>query len=105
MAKESGYVMRLQPVVMRFDYLEAFGKRIPDAYETLLRDVILGDATLFMRADQVEAAWRFVTAVLQSWQQIQPTDFPNYAVGLWGPESAEALIAGDGRSWMSPTIK
>lgn len=104
MAKEPGYIMRLQPVVMRFDYQQAFGKRIPEAYETLLRDVMLGDATLFMRSDQVEAAWRFVTPVLESWQGNQPSNFPNYAAGLWGPESAEALIAGDGRSWMSPTM-
>lgn len=104
MAKEPGYVMRLQPVVMRFTYQEAFGKRVPDAYETLLRDAMLGDATLFMRTDQVEAAWRFITPVLDSWQQTRPVDFPNYAAGLWGPESAEALIAQDGRSWMSPTM-
>jgi glucose-6-phosphate 1-dehydrogenase len=104
MAKEPGYAMRLQPVAMRFTYQEAFGKRVPDAYETLLRDAMLGDATLFMRTDQVDAAWRFITPVLDSWQQTRPAEFPNYAAGLWGPESAEALIAQDGRSWMSPTM-
>jgi len=104
MAKEPGYAMNLQPVMMRFSYQEEFDIRIPDAYETLLRDVMLGDTTLFMRADQVEAAWRFITPILDHWEQSRPMDFPNYSAGLWGPEEAEALIARDGRSWISPTI-
>ncbi len=62
--------------------------------------MILGDATLFMRADQVEYAWSVVTPVLEAWASSKPTDFPNYASGSWGPESAEALIAQDGRSWL-----
>jgi glucose-6-phosphate 1-dehydrogenase len=85
MAKEPGFVMRLQPVTMRFTYQEAFGKRVPDAYETLLRDAMMGDPTLFMRSDQVEAAWCFVDPVLENWQQNRAVDFPNYAAGLWAP--------------------
>jgi len=84
---------------MRFTYREAFQTTLPDAYETLLLDVMLGDATLFMRADQVAAAWQVVMPVLESWQDTIPSDFPNYPAGTWGPEAAEALIARDGRSW------
>jgi glucose-6-phosphate 1-dehydrogenase len=58
-----------------------------------------------MRADQVEAAWRFVMPILDVWQQNRPIDFPNYSAGLWGPEAAEALIARDGKSWMTPTLE
>jgi glucose-6-phosphate 1-dehydrogenase len=60
---------------------------------------MLGDATLFMRADQIEAAWSVVTPILESWQAAAPPSFPNYQAGTWGPEAAEALIAQDGRSW------
>jgi glucose-6-phosphate 1-dehydrogenase len=63
-----------------------------------------GDATLFMRADQVEAAWSVITPVLEAWQAVPPVDFPNYPAGAWGPEDAEALIARDGRSWVVPTV-
>jgi glucose-6-phosphate 1-dehydrogenase len=98
-AKQPGLVMRLSPVQMEFCYEEAFKVPSPEAYETLLLDVIQGDATLFMRADQVEAAWAVITPVLEVWQAIPPISFPNYAAGTWGPEVAEVLIARDGRSW------
>jgi len=91
--------MRLRPVEMRFGYQETFRVDPPEAYETLLLDVMRGDATLFMRADQVQAAWRVITPVLEAWESIAPTDFPNYPAGSWGPEAGEALIASDGRSW------
>jgi glucose-6-phosphate 1-dehydrogenase len=103
-AKQPGPRMRLRPVDMRFSYEEAFGDPSPDAYETLLWDVITNDATLFMRADQVEAAWRLVMPVLDAWAASPPTDFPNYMAGTWGPESAETLIARDGRNWLLPTL-
>jgi glucose-6-phosphate 1-dehydrogenase len=102
-AKEPGYQLRLQPVDMRFSYREAFNIPTPDAYETLLRDAMVGDATLFMRADQVEAAWRLLMPVLEAWKDNSATDFPNYAAGSWGPESAELLVARDGKSWLTPT--
>ena len=103
MAKEPGSPLRLQPVDMRFCYAEAFDKPIPGAYETLLRDVMLGDATLFMRSDQVEAAWRLLTPVLDAWASNPAPDFPNYPAGSWGPEAAERLIARDGRVWLMPS--
>ena len=63
-----------------------------------------GDATLFMRADQVEQAWQVVQPILDAWATSTPHDFPNYSAGSWGPEQAEALIAQDGRSWLEPAI-
>jgi glucose-6-phosphate 1-dehydrogenase len=103
-AKQPGPTMRLSPVEMRFCYSDAFKTTPPEAYETLLLDVILGDATLFMRADQVEAAWSVVTPILEGWDSVAPVDFPNYQAGTWGPEAAEALIAQDGRSWVLPDV-
>ena len=103
MAKQPGSPLRLQPVEMRFCYAEAFDDPIPSAYETLLRDVMAGDATLFMRADQVEAAWRLLTPVLDAWSANPAPDFPNYQAGSWGPEAAERLIARDGRTWLPPS--
>ena len=103
-AKRPGPKMRLSPVDMRFTYRQAFRVEPPEAYETLLLDVMVGDATLFMRADQVEAAWAAVSPVLAGWEAVLPPDFPNYRAGTWGPEAAEALIAQDGRSWLEPTV-
>jgi glucose-6-phosphate 1-dehydrogenase len=103
-AKYPGPAMRLSPVLMQFYYREAFRVTPPEAYETLLLDVVRGDATLFMRADQAEAAWEALTPVLETWGAIRPTDFPNYPAGSWGPEAADNLIAQDGRSWVMPTF-
>jgi glucose-6-phosphate 1-dehydrogenase len=103
MAKEPGNPLRLGPVNMRFSYREAFGKSSPGAYETLLRDLMLGDATLFMRSDQVETAWRLLMPVIEAWIANPAPDFPNYPAGGWGPEAAERLIARDGRAWLTPS--
>jgi len=102
-AKQPGPHMALQPVDMIFSYADAYGgdDNQPEAYETLLEDVIEGNATLFMRADQVEAAWRIIQPILETWQNRSPVDFPNYAPGTWGPEDAEALIAKDGHHWVA----
>ncbi len=100
-AKQPGIIMRLGAAEMRFDYQDAFQGSPPEAYETLLLDVILGDATLFMRADQIEAAWATVMPVIDAWEAAPAVDFPNYPAGSWGPEAAEALIARDGHSWSS----
>lgn len=104
MVKEPGPQLRLRPVDMRFSYSEAFECCSPDAYETLLRDVMLGDATLFMRADQVESAWRLLMPVLEAWEANPALDFPNYVAGSWGPEAATMLVASDGNSWLTPTL-
>jgi glucose-6-phosphate 1-dehydrogenase len=104
-AKRPGPVMVLNPVDMVFNYADAYDGEEPEAYETLLEDVIEGNPTLFMRADQVEAAWKVITPILETWQKRPPVDFPNYAPDSWGPEDAEALIARDGRNWVTVPIK
>lgn len=101
-AKRPGPAMQLSPVDLRFTYQEAFKTASPEAYETLLLDVIEGDATLFMRADQVEASWRVIMPVLDAWATTPPFNFPNYPAGTWGPAAADVLIAQDGRSWQQP---
>ena len=103
-AKQPGTPMLLRPVDMHFSYREAFEMQSPDAYETLLWDVMVNDRTLFMRADQVEAAWSILMPILEVWGTSPPSDFPNYDAGTWGPESAEVLIAQDGRSWLRPSV-
>ena len=87
---------------MHFFYREAFRAVPPEAYETLLVDVMLGDATLFKRTDQIEAAWSIMTPILEAWEVSSPPDFPNYAAGTWIVEPAEVLIARDGRNWLMP---
>jgi glucose-6-phosphate 1-dehydrogenase len=101
-AKYPGPKMRLRPVDMRFSYHGSFDAPSPDAYETLLWDLMKSDATLFMRADQVEAAWRWLMPVLEVWAETPPSDFPNYAAGTWGPEETQGLL-GCGHSWPLPT--
>jgi glucose-6-phosphate 1-dehydrogenase len=98
-AKRPGLSMRLSTEDMRFSYMESFKEEPREAYENLLVDIICGDATLFMRADQVEAAWAIIDPVLDVWESAPPVDFPNYNAGTWGPESSETLVARDGRSW------
>jgi glucose-6-phosphate 1-dehydrogenase len=100
-AKRPGQKMMLSPVDMVFNYKDEHDGHEPEAYETLLYDVMEGDATLFMRADQVEAAWKVVMPILEVWQERKPVDLPNYAPDSWGPEDAEALIARDGHNWIT----
>jgi glucose-6-phosphate 1-dehydrogenase len=104
-AKQPGETMRLNPVEMKFSYREAFRIEPPDAYETLLLDVMLADSTQFMRADQLEVAWSVITPILDVWDSVTPADFPNYAAGSWGPEEAEVVIAQDGRAWHLPHVQ
>ena len=99
-AKKPGLKMILNPVEMSFNYDHAYSTDPPEAYETLILDVMLGDATLFMRGDQVESAWEIIMPILDKWQSTSSIDFPNYASGSWGPEEAEALIARDGHNWI-----
>lgn len=104
-AKQPGSTLHLSPVDMHFSYQEAFKTKSPEAYETLLADVMAGDATLFMRADQVEASWSVLMPILKVWEKSKPVGFPNYKSGTWGPKAAEALIAKDDRSWLVPALK
>jgi glucose-6-phosphate 1-dehydrogenase len=98
-AKVPGPSMTLRPVTMDFRYGSAFGGSGPEAYERLILDAMLGDPTLFARADEVSAAWRFVTPILEAWASRPAPEFPNYAAGTWGPPEAFDLIERDGRVW------
>ena len=99
-AKQPGLKMLLNPVDMLFNYSDAYSGGTPEAYETLLLDVFQGDATLFMRSDQVEAAWAILMPVINAWEANSSPNFPNYDAGMQGPEDAEALIAKDGHNWI-----
>jgi glucose-6-phosphate 1-dehydrogenase len=98
-AKSPGGQMHISPVTMEFRYSEAFGTDSREAYATLINDCLRGDATLFDRADGVEAAWALVDPILEAWKKASPPPFPNYAAGSEGPRSADDLTASEGRSW------
>jgi glucose-6-phosphate 1-dehydrogenase len=98
-AKVPGPSMTLRPVTMDFRYGTVFGGSGPEAYERLILDAMLGDPTLFARADEVNAAWRFVSPILDAWASGPAPGLPNYAAGTWGPEEANTLIEREGRSW------
>jgi len=100
-AKRPGLDMMLNTVDMVFDYKGTYTSEAPEAYETLLLDTMQGDQTLFMRGDQVEAAWDLIMPILHSWQGRPSQNFPNYSADSWGPEAAEALIARDGFHWFT----
>jgi glucose-6-phosphate 1-dehydrogenase len=93
-SKDPGLQVRLHPVKVDFHYASS----TPEAYETLLRDIILGDQTLFMRRDNIEAAWQFVQPILDVWEDAPVEPFM-YAAGTWGPLESALMIAADGRSW------
>jgi glucose-6-phosphate 1-dehydrogenase len=98
-AKVPGSVMKLGLVNMDFDYSTYFGTEHSTGYERLLRDCMAGDATLFQRADMVEAGWSVIQPILDVWHALPARGFPNYAAGSWGPIEAEELLEKDGRSW------
>jgi glucose-6-phosphate 1-dehydrogenase len=98
-AKVPGPSMTLRPVNMDFRYGSTFGGSGPEAYERLILDAMLGDPTLFARADEVSAAWRFITPILDAWRAARAPSVEEYAAGTWGPEAANELIERDGRSW------
>jgi len=97
-AKVPGQGMTLRTVHMDFLYGGAFRTGLPEAYERLVLDCMLGDATLFTRADEVDEQWALVDAIVASWER-ERIAFPNYAAGTWGPPSADDLLRADGRSW------
>ena len=98
-SKLPGSKVRIHPVNMDFRYGTAYGAASPEAYERLLLDVMIGDATLFRRRDAVEAAWGWVTEILEGWQKHGTKWLPEYRAGTWGPMEADRLIAADGRRW------
>jgi glucose-6-phosphate 1-dehydrogenase len=98
-AKIPGSVMRLGLVNMDFDYVNYFGVEHNTGYERLLNDCMAGDATLFQRADMVEAGWSVIQPILDVWHALPPRGFPNYAAGTWGPKESDDLLARDGRAW------
>jgi glucose-6-phosphate 1-dehydrogenase len=101
-AKRPGMQLDLHPVQFEFDYGKSFHRPLPEAYERLLLDALRGDATLFMRSDELEAAWEYVTPILEAWQDGPPPEFPNYAAGTWGPAEADRLAEGCPGGWRHP---
>jgi glucose-6-phosphate 1-dehydrogenase len=95
-AKTPGIGMKLANVSMDFTYDEEFHQEIPEAYERLLLDAMLGDQTLFMRSDEVGAMWQWADAIQDGWNALPPPSFPNYPAGSWGPPEAEFLLPHEG---------
>jgi len=100
-AKRPGPTVKMANVSMDFDYKTRFKLALQTGYETLIYDCMIGDATLFQRADNIEAGWRAVQPILDAWSNNPPKDFPNYVAGSGGPAAAAALLARDGREWRS----
>jgi glucose-6-phosphate 1-dehydrogenase len=98
-AKAPGVRLKITPVEMDFTYKENYDIPVPEAYETLLLEVLEGSASMFMRADQVEEAWKVVTPIMEYWKKGPAPRFPNYEPGTWGPRAAEQLIKPQGCSW------
>jgi glucose-6-phosphate 1-dehydrogenase len=101
-SKQPGAGMKLRPVSMDFNYGTSFGGRTPTAYETLLVDAMVGDATLYTRQDMVEASWTAVQPILEAWQEHKPEQFPNYPAGTWGPKESDDMLARNGHEWRIP---
>lgn len=101
--KRPGMQYQVQPVEMEFEYEDEFSSDLPEAYERLLLDVLRGDSTLFTRSDELEAAWKFVTPILEAWEKSETGPAP-YASGSWGPESSSALMNGPHRRWRQPEV-
>jgi glucose-6-phosphate 1-dehydrogenase len=100
-AKHPGPSVKLSTVSMDFAYSSYFKMEPNTGYETLLYDCMIGDATLFQRADNIEAGWQAVQPILDAWANTRPTDFPNYVAGGSGPVAADELLRRDGRAWRS----
>jgi glucose-6-phosphate 1-dehydrogenase len=100
-AKRPGLEMQTSTVHMDFCYQEAFGVQSPDAYEMLLLDVMRGDATLFIRSDEVEAQWRLITPIEEAWASQGVRAIPVYEAGSEGPAEADELLKRNGHRWRS----
>ncbi len=103
--KRPGLDMILNTVDLMFNYKGTYTEEAPEAYETLLLETIMCDQTLFMRSDQVEAAWDLLMPVLNAWGARKSTSFPNYSADSWGPQQADALIASDGFHWFNLPVR
>ncbi len=101
-AMRPGMNVYLHPVRFEFDYNKSFPQSHAEAYERLLLDALRGDSTLFMRSDELEAAWAFVTPILEAWSHAPPPNFPNYSPGTWGPAEADSLTQGCEGGWRRP---
>lgn len=100
-AKVPGAARHLRSVDMDF-YYKAFGIQSPEAYERLIADCIMGDSTLFIRRDEIEASWRIIDSITSIWKTMPSTTVHPYPVGSWGPSAADTLIENDGRQWDNP---
>ena len=100
-AKRPGMQFVLHPVRFDFNYDDYFKCELPEAYERLLVDALRGDATLFMRSDELQAAWEFCDPILDAWKK-SPETLAHYTAGTWGPKEAEKLLAGCSGTWREP---
>jgi glucose-6-phosphate 1-dehydrogenase len=101
-AKRPGMQFVLHGVRFDFNYHDYFQCELPEAYERLLVDALRGDATLFMRSDELQAAWDFCDPILEAWKKAPPTTIAEYAAGTWGPKEADKLLAGCSATWREP---
>jgi glucose-6-phosphate 1-dehydrogenase len=99
-SKVPGIAMKLKPVEMDFTYKESYTEQVPEAYETLLLDAMKGDATLFMRADQVEYSWKAVMPIVEAWKKYPKKELHTYKAGSWGPTAAAALLKPYTKDWI-----
>jgi glucose-6-phosphate 1-dehydrogenase len=102
--KVPGMSLGVRPVRMHFSYDSEFGAYTPEAYERLLLEAIAGDATLFIRRDEVETAWQIVDSIRTGWHDKPLTNREFYAAGTWGPMAADELLAQTGRTWHEPLV-
>ncbi|GIX04358.1 MAG: glucose-6-phosphate 1-dehydrogenase [Planctomycetaceae bacterium] len=102
--KRPGMQYQIHPVTMDFSYEQLVTRPMPEAYERLLLDVLRGDSTLFMRSDELEAAWEFVTPILEYWREKSVVPY-SYQAGSWGPAEADALLGAEGRTWRRPSLR
>jgi glucose-6-phosphate 1-dehydrogenase len=99
-SKVPGVQMKLKPVEMDFTYKESYSEATPEAYEALLLDTIEGDTSLFMRSDQVEAAWKVVMPILNTWKKDPKKMLHKYKAGTWGPAAADELLKPYSKEWI-----
>lgn len=98
-AKIPGTRMQLAPVMMHFRYSSTFAAEVPEAYETLLLDAMIGDSTLFARHDFAELSWALISPVHEHWAAAGEKQIPGYEAGEWGPREADDLLKSEGRRW------